>query len=130
MLNGVSTSGSSVVQIQIGAGSVVTSGYLSSAVALPNTGTVVGATQTSGFGLEAANGNTTSSSLRNGHAVLTLITGNTWVSSTNTSYSNTGFSALSGGNIALGGVLDRVRITTVNGTDTFDAGTINILYEG
>jgi hypothetical protein len=26
--------------------------------------------------------------------------------------------------------LDRVRITTVNGTDTFDAGTINILYEG
>ena len=25
--------------------------------------------------------------------------------------------------------IDRVRITTVNGTDTFDAGTINILYE-
>jgi len=29
----------------------------------------------------------------------------------------------------LGGALDRVRITTVNGTDTFDAGSINILYE-
>ena len=28
-----------------------------------------------------------------------------------------------------GGTLDRVRITTVNGTDTFDAGSINILYE-
>ena len=27
------------------------------------------------------------------------------------------------------GTLDRIRITTVNGTDTFDAGTINILYE-
>jgi hypothetical protein len=25
--------------------------------------------------------------------------------------------------------LDRVRITTTNGTDTFDAGSINILYE-
>jgi len=25
--------------------------------------------------------------------------------------------------------LDRVRITTVNGTDTFDAGSINIFYE-
>jgi hypothetical protein len=31
---------------------------------------------------------------------------------------------------ALSGTLDRVRITTVNGTDTFDAGSINILYEG
>jgi hypothetical protein len=30
---------------------------------------------------------------------------------------------------SLGGTLDRVRITTVNGTDTFDAGTINIIYE-
>ena len=27
------------------------------------------------------------------------------------------------------GALDRVRITTVNGTDTFDAGSINIMYE-
>jgi hypothetical protein len=34
------------------------------------------------------------------------------------------------GTIALSGTLDRVRITTVNGTDTFDAGSINILYEG
>ena len=129
MFQGVSTSGSSVVQIQIGSGSVTTSGYLSSAVSLVNTGTVIGATQTSGFGIEAANGNTTSSSLRNGHATLTLITGNAWVCSTNTSYSNTGFSALCNGNITLGGALDRVRITTVNGTDTFDAGSINILYE-
>ena len=32
--------------------------------------------------------------------------------------------------ISLGGALDRVRITTVNGTDTFDAGSINIQYEG
>jgi hypothetical protein len=30
---------------------------------------------------------------------------------------------------SLSSTLDRVRITTVNGTDTFDAGTINILYE-
>jgi hypothetical protein len=29
----------------------------------------------------------------------------------------------------LSGTLDRVRITTSNGTDTFDAGSINILYE-
>jgi hypothetical protein len=34
------------------------------------------------------------------------------------------------GSKTLSGTLDRVRITTVNGTDTFDAGTVNILYEG
>jgi hypothetical protein len=34
------------------------------------------------------------------------------------------------GSLSLSGTLDRVRITTVNGTDTFDAGSINILYEG
>jgi len=44
-------------------------------------------------------------------------------------YSNDTRSQVGGGLIALAGVLDRVRITTVNGTDTFDAGSINILYE-
>jgi hypothetical protein len=34
------------------------------------------------------------------------------------------------GSVALSGALDLVRITTVNGTDTFDAGSINILLEG
>jgi hypothetical protein len=36
---------------------------------------------------------------------------------------------VSGGSITLGGTLDRLRITTENGTDTFDAGSINIMYE-
>jgi len=43
--------------------------------------------------------------------------------------SGTDYSIISTGTITLGGALDRVRITTVNGTDTFDAGSINILYE-
>lgn len=30
----------------------------------------------------------------------------------------------------LSATLDRVRLTTVNGTDTFDAGLVNIIYEG
>ena len=38
-------------------------------------------------------------------------------------------SYLTSGTKTLSGTLDRVRITTVNGTDTFDAGSINILYE-
>jgi len=34
------------------------------------------------------------------------------------------------GLLNLGSTLDRIRITTINGTDTFDAGSINIFYEG
>jgi hypothetical protein len=33
------------------------------------------------------------------------------------------------GSIALASELTQVRITTENGTDTFDAGSINIMYE-
>jgi hypothetical protein len=60
--------------------------------------------------------------------VITNITSNTWISSH--SMANGASAAITGaGNLSLGGTLDRVRITTVNGTDAFDAGTINILYE-
>lgn len=60
-----------------------------------------------------------------------LLTGNTYVAAGNT-YNATygGFLINTAGSIALSGTLDRIRITTVNGTDTFDAGTINIMYEG
>jgi hypothetical protein len=34
------------------------------------------------------------------------------------------------GSKTLSDTLDRVRLTTVNGTDTFDAGSVNIIYEG
>jgi len=33
------------------------------------------------------------------------------------------------GRKTLSAELDRVRITTIGGTDTFDSGTINISYE-
>lgn len=63
---------------------------------------------------------------------ITNISGNIWVASFifggNTS--TTDATCFGGGDIELSGVLDRIRITTVNGTDTFDAGSINIMYEG
>ena len=65
-----------------------------------------------------------------GALTLVNITGNTFVCTgmtTNSASANE--SAVVSGSIALSGTLDRVRITTVNGTDTFDAGTINILVE-
>jgi len=62
--------------------------------------------------------------------VIQNISGNNWVmSAIGSNTGGTAFNWLSGGNVSLAGVLNFVRITTVNGTDTFDAGSINILYE-
>jgi len=43
--------------------------------------------------------------------------------------SNTTNMFFTAGSVALSGAFDRVILTTLNGTDTFDAGSINILYE-
>ena len=128
MFNGVSTNGASIVQVQIGAGSVSTSSYFSTA----SFGTGVGQYlyATSGFITEAGNA-ATAVILRYGIVQIVLIGSNTWCFSGNISSGANGqvTSANAGTSPALSGVLDRVRITTVNGTDTFDAGSINIMYE-
>jgi hypothetical protein len=124
MFQGVSTSGTSNVQIQAGSGSVTTSGYLGTGWRI-NGGGAAAAANSSGLQLEnAVSGG--SAALRYGLSVLTLLTGNTWVFSSEITTGDLGFGT---GSIALSGTLDRVQITTVNGTDTFRAGSINILYE-
>jgi len=127
MLSGVSTNGSSLVQIQIGSTTFSTSGYTSSA-SFSNAGTCY-ITSTTGFALEPDAAGS-SANTRSGVIVLYLITGNTWTSAGNiTSSAQVSVMASAGNSPSLSGALDRVRITTVNGTDTFDAGTINIMYE-
>lgn len=127
MLSGVSTNGASLVQVQIGSGSTSTSGYTSQA-SFSNAATCF-ITATTGFAIEpSACGS--ASNIRHGILTLVLLTGNTWVASGGIgSTLQQGTIACSGTSPALSGSLDRVRITTVNGTDTFDAGSINILYE-
>jgi hypothetical protein len=126
MFNGVSTNGASNLLIQVGSGSVNTSGY-SSAASYATT-SVNAITSTIGFVFTSA---VFSTSVTNGTVTLCLCNSNTWVSSSVVSLvTSTGVQFSSGVSPSLGGALDRVRITTVNGTDTFDAGTINILYEG
>jgi expansin (peptidoglycan-binding protein) len=64
-----------------------------------------------------------------GQAVLTNISGNKWSFAFTGANTNT-IRGLSGaGLVSLSGVLDRVRLTMVNGTDAFDAGAINIFWE-
>ena len=118
MLNGVSTSGTSNTQVQIGAGSVETSGYSSSAGY-----STAYSTLTTGFLCVTA---AAASDSRHGQLILSLVGSNAWVSSSAISI---GVPITGAGGKTLSGTLDRVRITTVNGTDTFDAGSINIMYE-
>jgi hypothetical protein len=62
--------------------------------------------------------------------VITLMGSNLYVSSHTLGGDSTRDVAWwGGGSVTLAGTIDRVRITTVNGTDTFDAGSVNILYE-
>lgn len=124
MFSGVSTSGTSNYQVQLGAGSVTITGYSSSAWS--NNVTV--STSTTGLIVNSLN---TAAGVYIGHSIITLVSGNNWIASSNISSPATGNNNhIGAGSIALGGTLDRIRITTVNGTDTFDAGSINILYEG
>jgi hypothetical protein len=126
LFSSVSTSGTSNLLIQIGdSGGIETTGYTSIAGDLSG---VTSAT-TTGFILERL---TTATSVFNGSVILNLITGTTFVSSGVLAYSDSTYGTLvasSSGTKALSATLDRLRITTVNGTDTFDAGVINIIYE-
>lgn len=122
---GVSTNGSSNVQVQIGSGSVTTTGYSSTSALIFGTNQTLVLTSTSGF----TTYQNAAGDVRSGTIVLTNITGNTWVACGLLNSTVGDYSANVAGYIALSGTLDRVRITSVNGTDTFDAGTANILYE-
>jgi hypothetical protein len=128
MFAGVSTSGTSQVLVQLGdAGGIENSGYLGTAMS--NVSGAATANHSSGFLLNPDTAFTTDS-VRNGSFVITNLNSNIWTAFGIISLSNTPFNAQSSGSKQLSATLDRIRITTDNGTDTFDAGTINIQYEG
>jgi hypothetical protein len=122
MYSGVSTSGTSNYLVQIGSGSVTTSGYTGQT----NSG---GGISANSAGFIVCN-NIGSASLYVGSVTILLFNSNTYVESGLVGPTTSAASmATSVGAVTLGGALDRVRVTTVNGTDTFDAGSINILFE-
>ncbi len=119
MFQGVSTNGGSFVQVQLGTPTFATSGYVGGAF---NGG---GTSFSAGFIISQAGA---AADNRNGIATISNLNSNTWTCSGTTGV-NAGGGSLFGGAVTLGAALTAVRITTVNGTDTFDAGSINILYE-
>lgn len=125
MFSGVSTSGTSAQLIQLGtSGGVVSTGYVSTGTRANQSSVTGGTNSTAGF----VNGNDAAANTISGHWTITNVSGNVWVCS-HTLKLTTNAVGWGAGDVTLSGTLDRIRITTVNGTDTFDAGTINILYE-
>ena len=130
MFNGVSAASGNNHVLQLGTGSTTytTSGYLSTRSLL--TSAVSTGNRTSGFDVAL---NSAGAEAVNGHAVLTNISGNTWILSSITGNTGDTRTTLGGGNIALSATLTAVRLIssgTGSPADAFDAGTINILYEG
>jgi hypothetical protein len=125
MFDGVSTNGASYIQIQVGAGAFQTSGYAATGKNLSDT-TLSTITSTTGFTL----GYSQASESYQGLYTLMPVNGNTWlIAGVNHSIGATSRSNVASGRVTLSDILDRIRITTVNGTDQFDAGTINVSWE-
>jgi hypothetical protein len=123
MLNAVKGSGTSNFQIQIGSGSYVTTGYTGGIGQAGGTGSNV--VFSTGLGVTASNANSLSTS---GIVTFALLGSNVWTGSSTTGRSD-GYGQIGGTTVTLSGTLDRIQLTTVNGTDTFTAGSINIQYE-
>jgi hypothetical protein len=125
MFNGVSTTGTSEKLVQLGtSGGFVSTGYNSTGTRSSAGGISTGAA-TTGMVVNSESSSDTVSILM----TIALVSGNIWVSSHTGRYTTTTGSISGGGDVDLGGVLDRIRITTFDGTDTFDAGSVNIMYE-
>ena len=125
LFNGVSTNGVNNILVQIGTGgSPTSSGYAGYSVFSWASG-VVPVSSTAGFPVF----NNAASYNHYGELVLTNISGNTWVASGQFATAGTQGSTVSGGSVTLAGVLNYLRIVAANGTDAFDAGSINLFYE-
>lgn len=124
---GMSTNGTSDYLFQLGdSGGPETTGYLGTGTLLSNGATSTA--YTAGFGVINGSGAT---NVLHGTIVFSLekSSANTWAAFGTFSNSDVARTYVVAGSKSTSATLDRVRITTVNGSDTFDLGEINISYE-
>lgn len=125
IFEGVSLSGADNIIVQLGdSGGLETTGYLGGSGYSIQGGSTQSANFTTGFGFYAGD------AARVVHGIMQIdnITGNKWVAGLSGGFSNAAAFSSGGGSKTLSETLDRVTVTRT-GTNTFDAGTINILYE-
>jgi hypothetical protein len=127
LFNDVSANGTSDIQVQLGdSGGVETTNYASVSAATGG-GTQIGVTPVVTTGMVIKNETGAGASLQ-GAMVFVNISGNIWTQSHSLVDTGTARCIFGSGTKTLSSTLDRVRITTVSG-NTFDAGSVNILYE-
>ena len=122
MVSNVSTNGASNLLVQMGtSGGIQATGYLSTAASIGN----ALVDTTAGFIITYQNN---AAWLSKGAIVFNITGADVWLG-TGVTTQTAATASFNSGTKTLGGTLDRVRLTTVNGTDVFDAGSVNILYE-
>lgn len=122
-LNGVSSSGVSNPRFQLGtSGGIETTGYIGGSTY--STGVTA---FSSGIDINPAFSGAANAFY--GTVVLTNLTGNQWTIGGSAAINGYGAMVFAGSK-TLTGILDRIRVTTVNGTDTLDAGSVSLLIEG
>jgi hypothetical protein len=126
MFDEVSTNGTNSILVQLGdSGGIEATGYVSTSVTVDSSGNSVGLDRTDGYVWQSSS----ASNLHSGNIYISNLSTNKWIASHSGKLSTTNLVA-GGGSKTLSDTLDRIRITTVGGTDTFDAGSVNIMYEG
>ncbi len=124
MFRGVSQNTSTTLILQIGSGGVTTSGYAStSSFIAPSTHIL---NVTTGFPINNSSGGGEAFS---GLATICLLGSNTYCFSAVVADTANAQNHFGAGSVVIGGALDTVRLTTISGTATLDAGSFNILYE-
>lgn len=128
IFNGVSTTGTSPLIAQIGSASIQTTGY-SGTYLQATTGTAAAALA-GATGLNIAHP-TAAPAGYTGQMFLTLLNPatNLWVMTCAVGDTVNTRTEHSTGLVTLSGAIDRVRVTTIGGSDTFDAGSINVTWE-
>lgn len=127
-IRGVSFASSGQLMIQLGtSGGIVSSGYVSVASYVSSSGLGSASLYTTGF---VTLGDGTAPNDRRGSITFSKISSDVWLASGNLACQGSGvnFTQTIAGEISLGSALTTLRVTSNIG-DTFDAGSINILYE-
>ena len=130
LLAGVSVSGTAALRIQLGdVDGIENTGYLGGSQRSGGGGDNTGSTSTAGA--DTAIGQVGTADIMHGcfQGELLNASTNTWIITHNIAQSNAARASNGAHSKSLSATLTTVRLTTSNGTDTFDAGSINITYE-
>jgi len=125
ILNGVSTNGTSDLVLRIGdSGGLEATGYSGGSGDINGTAASMNS-ETTGVLVR-----TSPAAARTYSGIITFanVSGNIWVAS-GTVVSDSGSANMIASTKTLTGTLDRITITTSGGANTFDAGSVNIMYE-